>query len=295
MKNLEVIIRKETKRGARFYKYGKHSMRLFPVKTADVELMKVEGTIEIVDSEGNVIWTPAVEVEVVNEEAVAEALAEELNGKHGTITGEEALELYIEGKKQHGEAFEDCVIHSMLLLVVNTAKKLFPKFIGTIWELLDYVEKCKRAVEIIQEDYAVGMSQEDVQDIYNKGAELYGKAFTDAVPQEILDYIQGGTIIYKGVNGNLEELKVDLNDLEQLQELVGGNIQTVELPCNIIMVVNESGWVDNLPMNFRLNNLAIFGDVFFCSYNDADFVGLSTMQKRFIKEEIFKQIGVRLT
>ena len=28
---------------------------------------------EIVDSEGNVIWTPAVEVEVVNEEAVAEA------------------------------------------------------------------------------------------------------------------------------------------------------------------------------------------------------------------------------
>ena len=68
-------------------------MRLFTVKTADVELMKVEGTIEIVDSEGNVIWTPAVEVEVVNEEAVAEALAEELNGKHGTITGEEALEL----------------------------------------------------------------------------------------------------------------------------------------------------------------------------------------------------------
>lgn len=156
-------------------------------------------------------------------------------------------------------------------------------------------EKCKRAVEIIQEDYAVGMSQEDVQDIYNKGAELYGKAFTDAVPQEILDYIQGGTIIYKGVNGNLEELRVDLNDLEQLQELVGGNIQTVELPCNIIMVVNESGWVDNLPMNFRLNNLTIFGDVFFCSYNDADFVGLSTKQKRFIKEEIFKQIGVRLT
>ena len=195
MKNLEVIIRKETKRGARFYKYGKHSMRLFPVKTADVELMKVEGTIEIVDSEGNVIWTPAVEVEVVNEEAVAE----ELNGKHGTITGAEAL-----------------------------------------------------------------------------------------------DYIQSGTIIYKGVNGNLEELKVDLNDLEQLQELVGGNIQTVELPCNIIMVVNESGWVDNLPMNFRLNNLAIFGDVFFCSYNDADFVGLSTRQKRFIKEEIFKQIGARL-
>ena len=200
-------------------------------------------------------------IEEVKEET-AEAFAEELNVKCGKITGEEALASY--------------------------------DFKGNQWGLLDHVEKCKRAVEIIQEDYAVGMSQEDIQDIYNKGAELYGKAFTDAVPQEILEYIQGGTVIYKGVNGNLEELKVDLNDLEQLQELVGGNIQTVELPCNIIMVVNESGWVDNLPMNFRLNNLAIFGNVFFCSHNDADFVGLSARQKRFIKEEIFKQIDVRL-
>lgn len=61
MKNLEMIIRKETKRGARFYKYGSCSTRLFPVKRNEVELMMAEGTIEIVDTEGNVIWTPKIE------------------------------------------------------------------------------------------------------------------------------------------------------------------------------------------------------------------------------------------
>lgn len=61
MKNLEMIIRKETKTGARFYKYGKNSSRLFPIKRVDVESMMAEGIIEIVDAEGNVIWTPAIE------------------------------------------------------------------------------------------------------------------------------------------------------------------------------------------------------------------------------------------
>lgn len=75
MKNLEMIIRKETKTGVRFYKYGTCSTRLFPVKKADVELMMAEGTIEIVDAEGNVIWTPAIE-EVVEEPTMQTVEAE---------------------------------------------------------------------------------------------------------------------------------------------------------------------------------------------------------------------------
>ena len=105
MKNLEMIIRKETKRGARFYKYGRCSTRLFPVKRNEVELMMAEGTIEIVDTEGNVIWTPKIEevavetVEVEVDETVIDCTGinfNDINDIH-KVVDTEALPEMIQG------------------------------------------------------------------------------------------------------------------------------------------------------------------------------------------------------
>lgn len=75
MKNLEKIIKKETKRGVRFYRYKKDSSKLSPIKKIDVEAMMSEGIVEIIDAEGNVVWTPLLEevtVETVEVEETEE-------------------------------------------------------------------------------------------------------------------------------------------------------------------------------------------------------------------------------
>lgn len=79
MKELEMIIAKETKRGTRYYKMYRHNM--MPIKKAVVEEMMAEGLVELVDGDYNVIWSPAVE------EVVVEAEAEEVDGTVLDATG----------------------------------------------------------------------------------------------------------------------------------------------------------------------------------------------------------------
>ena len=55
--------------------------------------------------------------------------------------------------------------------------------------------------------------------------------------------------------------------LEELQGIVGGYIQIVECPDDMIMVVNEEGLFLNLPVNPVASLFArqyIVGDVLFC-------------------------------
>jgi hypothetical protein len=50
-------------------------------------------------------------------------------------------------------------------------------------------------------------------------------------------------------------------NLQELQKFVGGYIELVYLPNNRIMVVNEEGKVDGLPVNERATNMITFDDV----------------------------------
>jgi hypothetical protein len=52
-------------------------------------------------------------------------------------------------------------------------------------------------------------------------------------------------------DGTSEEVTFQSNfvNLKEMQEIVGGHIEFVYLPNNIILVVNEEGKLNNLPVN----------------------------------------------
>ena len=55
--------------------------------------------------------------------------------------------------------------------------------------------------------------------------------------------------------------------LKELQEFVGGYIELVSLPDNLIMLVNEEGYNENLPPNNRVRlifNKQIVGNAVVC-------------------------------
>lgn len=59
--------------------------------------------------------------------------------------------------------------------------------------------------------------------------------------------------------------------LEELREIVGGDIEIVPLTDNKIMVVNEEGKIYHLPVNMQATHLhgyeIIVGDVLVCDSN----------------------------
>jgi hypothetical protein len=52
-------------------------------------------------------------------------------------------------------------------------------------------------------------------------------------------------------DGTSEEITFESNfvNLKEMQEIVGGHIEFVYLPNNLILVVNEEGKLNNLPVN----------------------------------------------
>lgn len=72
------------------------------------------------------------------------------------------------------------------------------------------------------------------------------------------------------------------NTLEALQDLVGGYIETVNLPGSIVMIVNEEGKILRLPINFRLNCDLIHGTAVFVGVDGEDFCSLSQAQENVV-------------
>ena len=72
------------------------------------------------------------------------------------------------------------------------------------------------------------------------------------------------------------------NKLSALQDLVGGDIQTVDLPHGVIMIVNEEGKLMGLKPNFRLEHDLIVGTAVFVSADGEEFAGLSERQENYI-------------
>ena len=97
-------------------------------------------------------------------------------------------------------------------------------------------------------------------------------------------------IVIKNVNEKAKIVEVEYS-LEIFQSIVGGYIEVFPFQDNILMVLNEEGKINDLPLNFILANEnyeeQIVGNVFFTSRNDVDFDSLNEEQI-----EILKDMGI---
>ena len=78
------------------------------------------------------------------------------------------------------------------------------------------------------------------------------------------------------------EVKEIKGELHEMQEIVGGYIQCVNIIDNILCVCNEEGKLMGLPPNFMFNGDMIVGNVFFCVGGEEDFESLNDDQIEFI-------------
>lgn len=95
-------------------------------------------------------------------------------------------------------------------------------------------------------------------------------------------------VVYKqaGKAGQIMEIE---NELEVYNKLVGGYIETFRLTDEILIVLNEEGKIERLPLNFSIPCQGgvfehIVGDVVFVSIDDADFAGLNDEHILFLQK-----------
>ena len=84
-------------------------------------------------------------------------------------------------------------------------------------------------------------------------------------------------IVVKKV-GQKPEVKEINGELHEMQEIVGGYIECINIVDNILCVCNEEGKLMGLLPNFVFNGDIIVGDVFFCVGGEEDFESLSNDQ-----------------
>jgi Domain of unknown function (DUF3846) len=84
------------------------------------------------------------------------------------------------------------------------------------------------------------------------------------------------------------EVRTIKNEIESLQEIVGGYIQAVPVVHGVLMLVNEEGLPENLSHNFVSPFGPIKGSALFVGTIGEDFVGLTEFQER----QVIKYINV---
>lgn len=97
-------------------------------------------------------------------------------------------------------------------------------------------------------------------------------------------------VVYKEV-GKQAEIKEIKGDLREYQSMVGGFIETFHLTDEIILIINEEGKVNNLPINFGVpcaNNQVeyIAGNVVVCTVKpmDGEIYGLEEEHLEFLEQ-----------
>ena len=85
------------------------------------------------------------------------------------------------------------------------------------------------------------------------------------------------------------------NELEALQEYVGGYIEVVQLADNALLIVNEEGKLMNLPLNFYLSRNrrvidTIHGNVLIVGRDGEEFCDLTEEQLEFYAEMMDEQL-----
>lgn len=89
-------------------------------------------------------------------------------------------------------------------------------------------------------------------------------------------------ILYKEPFREFEERTIE-NNLEVLQELVGGYIETVSLQNNIIIICNEEGKLMGLHPNIVCGKDIIVGNALFVGFDGReDFASLNDIQKAWV-------------
>lgn len=61
------------------------------------------------------------------------------------------------------------------------------------------------------------------------------------------------------------------NTLENLQQLVGGYIETLTLPGNVVAIFNEEGRLHGLPYNFSVHGIGLVGPVIIAGTDGDEF------------------------
>ncbi|MGL4573045.1 MAG: DUF3846 domain-containing protein [Clostridium sp.] len=89
-------------------------------------------------------------------------------------------------------------------------------------------------------------------------------------------------IVYQEVGKKPVKKYVDLMDIKELQQLVGGYIETIPMANGILLVCNEEGMIKNLPVNMVFANNVIHGNAFYCAFDSEDFAGLTEEQADWI-------------
>jgi hypothetical protein len=83
--------------------------------------------------------------------------------------------------------------------------------------------------------------------------------------------------------GNQPKVEDIKNELETLQNLVGGYLEVVNVGSGVALVVNEEGKLEDLPANFPIGHDVIVGTAVFVAYgNGGEFTDLSEAQVQMI-------------
>ena len=88
-------------------------------------------------------------------------------------------------------------------------------------------------------------------------------------------------VIIKEPGKPAEQREIE-NNLETLQELVGGYIEDVNIGSNILVIVNEEGKLKHLDFNFVLGFDIICGTAVFIASEGEEFSSLTQKQTDFI-------------
>lgn len=94
-------------------------------------------------------------------------------------------------------------------------------------------------------------------------------------------------IVVKKVGEDFGEIREIENEIEPLQEIVGGWVQTVSMGHDILLCLNDEGKLKNLPINFFLGFDFIVGDVAFVGVDRDEMVSLSDKQLDFLRKQNF--------
>jgi hypothetical protein len=88
-------------------------------------------------------------------------------------------------------------------------------------------------------------------------------------------------IVIKKAGYNPEVREIN-GELHEMQEIVGGYIECINVIDNILLVCNEEGKFMGLTPNFAFNGDLIVGDVFFVAAGEEDFESLTDEQTEFL-------------
>ena len=78
-------------------------------------------------------------------------------------------------------------------------------------------------------------------------------------------------ILYKAVGKPWQEASID-NTLGAMQATVGGDIETVRISKDMVIVCNEGGQIFGLPYNSRVMGVEFCGDIFVVGTKGEEFV-----------------------